>query len=150
MAAVLACGDGAVLSGLAAAYFYGLIKRRSPPQPEVTAPTVRRVVGIITHRARNLDRRDTALHRLVPITTVPRTLVDLAATLSSDDLALAAHEAEVKYRVNAKKLYAALAWRPRPRAPGSSTGSSTASGSSSASSSACSSSSCDPPGCRCR
>jgi len=116
MAAVLACGDGAVLSGLAAAYFYGLIKRRSPPQPEVTAPTVRRVVGIITHRARNLDRRDTALHRLVPITTVPRTLVDLAATLSSDDLALAAHEAEVKYRVNAKKLYAALAWRPK--APG--------------------------------
>jgi putative AbiEi antitoxin of type IV toxin-antitoxin system len=116
MAAVLACGDGAVLSGLAAAYFYGLIRRSSPPPPEVTASAVRRVDGVITRRTRNLDRRDTTLHRLVPIRTAPRTLVDLAATLSPDDLALAAHEAEVKYRVNAKKLYAALA--RRPKAPG--------------------------------
>jgi len=118
MAAVLACCDGAVLSGLAAAYFYGLIKRSSPPPPEVTGSFASRVAGIVTHRARNLDRRDTALHRLIPITTAPRTLVDLAVTLSPDDLALAAHEAEVKYRVNAKKLYAALA--RRPKAPGAS------------------------------
>src|SRR5437764_5586205 len=115
MAAVLACGEGAVLSGLAAAFFYGLVKG-SPPPPEVTAPTVRRIAGVITHRARNLDRRDTTLHRLIPITTAPRTLVDLAARLSPDDLARAAHEAEVRYRVDAKRLYAALA--RRPNAPG--------------------------------
>ena len=112
MAAVLACGDGAVLSGLAGAYFYGIIRQSSPPPPEVTAPAVRRVDGVVTRRTRNLDHRDTTLHRLIPITTAPRTLVDLAATLSPDDLARAAHEAEVRYRVNATRLYAALARRP--------------------------------------
>src|SRR5437868_14864819 len=66
LAAVLACCDGAVLSGLPAAYCYGLIKRSSPPPPEVTGSFASRVAGIVTHRARNLDRRDTALHRLIP------------------------------------------------------------------------------------
>jgi hypothetical protein len=37
MAAVKACGEGAVLSGLAAAYLLGLVKGKTPP-PEVTAP----------------------------------------------------------------------------------------------------------------
>ena len=41
-----------MLSGRAAAYLLGLIKRRAAPPPEVTAPTERRVPGVITHRAR--------------------------------------------------------------------------------------------------
>jgi hypothetical protein len=44
MAAVKACGEGAVLGGLAAAYLFGLV-RRKPPPPEVTAPTERKVMG---------------------------------------------------------------------------------------------------------
>src|SRR3954453_3229736 len=39
-AAVLACGDGAVLSGPAAAFLLGALKGK-PPAPEVTAPTNR-------------------------------------------------------------------------------------------------------------
>src|SRR3954467_13622289 len=42
MAAVLACGDGAVLSGLAGAFLLGALKGK-PPAPEVTAPTNRAV-----------------------------------------------------------------------------------------------------------
>src|SRR3954469_19354566 len=51
MAAVRACGEGAVLSGRAAAHLLGLL-RGAAPKPEVTAPTERRVKGIQTHRAR--------------------------------------------------------------------------------------------------
>jgi Transcriptional regulator, AbiEi antitoxin len=51
MAAVLACGAGAALSGLAAAYVLGLV-RGKPPGPEVTAPSERRIAGIRTRRAR--------------------------------------------------------------------------------------------------
>src|SRR6266511_34238 len=38
LAAVYACGEGALLSGRAAAYILGLV-RGQPPAPEVTAPT---------------------------------------------------------------------------------------------------------------
>jgi Transcriptional regulator, AbiEi antitoxin len=48
-AAVKACGEGAVLSGLAAAHLYGLVKGRAP-RPEVTAPTERRVKGLRPRR----------------------------------------------------------------------------------------------------
>src|SRR3954452_17988495 len=42
LAAVKACGPGAVLSGRAAAHLYGLV-RGAAPVPEVTAPEKRRV-----------------------------------------------------------------------------------------------------------
>src|SRR3954468_13148504 len=42
LAAVLACGERALLSGRAAGHLYGLL-RRAPQRPEVTAPTERRV-----------------------------------------------------------------------------------------------------------
>ena len=44
LAAVKACGAGAVLSGLAAAWWWGLV-RGGPPMPEVSAPTERRIRG---------------------------------------------------------------------------------------------------------
>jgi len=87
LAAVWACGEGAVLSGRAAAHVWGLIKGRAPG-PEVTAPTKRRVEGVTTHRARSVEA---TTHRGIPITTVPRTLADLAAHLSLDALARACH-----------------------------------------------------------
>src|SRR5215208_5291694 len=77
MAEVLACGPGAVLGGRAAAFLYGLMKGR-PPAPEVTTAKNRRARGVVTHRVRRLDRRDTGFHRAIPITTVARTLVDIA------------------------------------------------------------------------
>jgi hypothetical protein len=45
LAAVLAAGDEARLSGRAAAHLLGLLKRHVPP-PEVTAPVRRRVPGV--------------------------------------------------------------------------------------------------------
>ena len=77
LAAVLACGEGAVLSGLAAAHLFGLVRGWLPPA-EISSHGHRRVPGIAARRVR-LDRQDVTVYRGIPITTVPRTLVDLAA-----------------------------------------------------------------------
>jgi very-short-patch-repair endonuclease len=115
LAAVLACGDDARLSGRAAAHLLGLLKGPVPP-PEVTAPVKRRVPGVRVRRAR-IDRRDRTTHRGIPVTAVPRTLIDLAADLPLDALARACHEAGVRYRTTPAHLAAALNRRP-PNIPG--------------------------------
>src|SRR3954463_4210475 len=55
MAAVLACGDGALLMGAAAAHLYALI-RSDAPGPGGTTRTERRIDGIETHRPRRDER----------------------------------------------------------------------------------------------
>jgi hypothetical protein len=81
----------------------------------VTALTERRIVGIATHRVRRLDPLDVAVYRAIPITTLPRTVVDLAATLSLDVLARACHEAEVRHGTTATMVQASMARRPNSR-----------------------------------
>jgi hypothetical protein len=113
LAAVRACGTGACLSGPAAAYVYGLVTGR-PPLPEVTAPTGRRVKGVLTRRCPGISRDGTTFNRIA-ITTVARTLVDLAATLDADDLARACHEAGIKYRTTPRHVDTVLKRRPKSR-----------------------------------
>jgi Transcriptional regulator, AbiEi antitoxin len=115
LAAVLACGDGALLSRLAAGHLFGARKGPAPP-PEVTAPTERRVKGVRTHRSRGLGREDGTTLRGIPVTTLPLTLVDLAAVLDLDDLARACHEAGVRYGTTPAQVGAVL--RRRPKSPG--------------------------------
>jgi hypothetical protein len=98
LAAVLACGPGAVLSGRAAGFLVAVVKGALVPPPEVTLRTERRIEGVRTVRSRGLDPRDTMVWRGIPVTTVARTLVDLAAVLRADALARAVHEAQVRYR----------------------------------------------------
>ena len=112
-AAVKACGEGAVLSGLAAAHLYGLVKGSSPI-PHVTAPRERRVRGVATKRSREIEA---AVYRGIPVTTVARTLVDLASTCPPGDLARACHEAGVRYRTTPGQVEEVLS--RRPTAPGS-------------------------------
>ena len=112
LAAVWACGEGAALSGRAAAYLLGLIKGR-PPVPEVTAPVKRRVHGVITHRARRVE--DTTVWNGISITSVPRTLVDIAGDMGEDELARVCHEAGVRYRTTPRHVDSVLARRPKTR-----------------------------------
>ena len=111
MAAVLACGDGALLSGQAAAHLLGILKGPAPP-PEVTAPGPRRAKGVRTRRSPRMDSRDATIWRGIPVTTVPRTLLDLAGVLSEEALARACHEAGVRHGTTPAQVEAVLARRP--------------------------------------
>jgi very-short-patch-repair endonuclease len=78
LAAVKACGDEAALSHYAAAALWGLVEwdgRRI----DVTAPTTRKHPGIRTHRTTRPERTK---HKNIPVTTVLRTLDDLASVLA--------------------------------------------------------------------
>jgi hypothetical protein len=96
MAAVLACGEGALLMGHAAAYLYELIKG-APPGPAVRTRTERRIEGIETHRTRR-DQHGTEW-KGIRITTVPATLVDIAPSMPAEQLARACHQAQVRFGV---------------------------------------------------
>ena len=111
LAAVLAAGHGALLSGRAAAHLLGLVKGTAPA-PEVITLTERRIEGVTTHRSRVLDARDATVVRAIPVTSVPRTLVDIAAELSIGALARACHEAGVGYGTTPAAVEAVLARRP--------------------------------------
>jgi Transcriptional regulator, AbiEi antitoxin len=115
LAAVKACGEGALLSGRAAAYLWTLI-RGSPPRPEVLTPYDRRISGVIVHRTRRTDLDDAASHhRGIPVTTVPRTLVELASSLPEPVLARACHEAGVRYRTTPRQVDAVFRRLPNAR-----------------------------------
>jgi hypothetical protein len=115
MAAVLGCGEGALLCGPAAAHLQGLLKGQ-PPAPEVIAPMQRKLRGVLTHHSRRMRPEEAATYRSIPITTVRRTLVDLASTLSLSALARACHEAGVKHGTTPAQVESLLKFRPN--APG--------------------------------
>jgi len=94
MAAVKARGKGALLSGAAASYLFALLKGKPPP-PEVTAPTDRDGARY----SPSICRNDATTWRGIPVTTVPRTLIDIAPRLSEQDLARVCHEAGVLHKV---------------------------------------------------
>ena len=99
-----------LLAGEAAGHLLGLLKR-PPSLPEVLTATERRIPGIVTHRMRRTDLRDRTRWRGILVTTVPRTLVDLAATLDPPALARAFHEADLKHHLKPGAVEAILARR---------------------------------------
>jgi Transcriptional regulator, AbiEi antitoxin len=107
MAAVLAVGEGGVLSHLCAAVLWQAW-RRAAPHLDVVTPRDRRVRGIRVHRCRNLDRRDVTTHQGVPVTTVARTLVDLTDVLTAAQLANVIHEAAFRHRFSLSATRAAM------------------------------------------
>lgn len=86
MAAVLACGDGAVLSHRSAAELWGMLKPLGG-LPSVSVPRSggRRRRGIVTHRPASLLASDATVRLEIPVTTPTPILVDLRRTASSDE-----------------------------------------------------------------
>ena len=110
IAAVKACGEGSLLFRRAAAHLLGLVK--APPSlPEVLCLTQRRVRGVRTQRRRRTEAVDGTAWRAIPVTTVQRTLVDLAAVLDEDELALAVHHADARHQVRPEQIEEVLARR---------------------------------------
>jgi predicted transcriptional regulator of viral defense system len=108
MAAVLACGPGAALSHLSAATLWQIWRRRATGT-DVSVPRQRRPRnGIRLHCCRRLDPRDVTRRDGIPVTTVPRTLVDLADVLTPEQLANVIHEAAFRNRFDPAATRAAM------------------------------------------
>lgn len=107
MAAVLACGPGAVLSHESAAALWGI---RSSVELEVSVPARRRPRrgGIAVHRRPGLVAGDVTRHMMIPVTTVVRTLVDLAPRLTRDAREAAINEADKRGLIDPEGLRSAL------------------------------------------
>ncbi|WP_421118776.1 type IV toxin-antitoxin system AbiEi family antitoxin domain-containing protein [Aquihabitans daechungensis] len=77
-AACLAAGEGAYASHRTAARLWGLVPRSG--RIELLTHNSRRLVlpGVTGHRSLLLDRRDHTIVREIPVTTIERTIVDLA------------------------------------------------------------------------
>ena len=93
--------------------------QRQPPRPVVKTLTERRIEGIETHRAQPATRSE---WRGIPTTTVPATLVDLAPSMPTDQLARACPRGAGRFRVDAGPTTPAQEAprhprRPRPRHP---------------------------------
>jgi hypothetical protein len=94
MAALLACGDAAVLSHVSAASLWRLVAPALGPVHVTVSDRARRRRGIIVHRSRTLTQADRRRRHGIAATSVERTLLDLAATASPTQLRHAFEEAE--------------------------------------------------------
>jgi hypothetical protein len=98
LAAVLTCGRDAVLSHRSAAALWE-IRFSQAATVEVTVPSQAGRLkrhGVRVHRSRRLVGDDVTVHRRIPVTTVSRTLLDLADILPTQPLKRAIHEAEYR------------------------------------------------------
>jgi hypothetical protein len=114
MAAVLACGRGAVLSHRSAAALWG-IRPTARSAIDVTAPgrAGRRRAGIEVHAAATLEASDVTRVDAIPCTTVPRTLLDLASVVDRRALERAYERAELLRVLDAAAVEDLLARSPR-------------------------------------
>jgi predicted transcriptional regulator of viral defense system len=110
LAAVLAVGPGALLSYYSAGWLWGLWQ--GPPQPfEVTSFVPRHhpvPPNVVRHRARNLVDADRAMVEGIPVTSVARTLLDLAWKLGGDQLRRALARAEDLGLLDLDELHAVI------------------------------------------
>ena len=114
MAAVLFCGPGAVLSYRSAAALWG-IRNPSSRAIEVTSPSKSRSrAGIQRHHA-VLPSDEMTTHLGIPVTTVPRTIFDLAVVEQSEAVESALRQVEFRQLRDPLALQDLLERYPRRR-----------------------------------
>lgn len=109
LAAVLACGPGSLLAYASAGALWG-VRASAAALIDVVSPTRagRTRDGIRVHRGAKLTDADRALRNGIPVTALPRTIIDLATVLNHDALEYAIHRAESKRLVTVGELHQAL------------------------------------------
>jgi hypothetical protein len=107
MAAVLACGDGALLSHRAGTALHDLW-----PVPsgliDVTAVTARKSEGVRCHRARTLHPDDRDVVDGIPVTALPRIFLDMAEILTAQRLRTLLEQAQRRDLLNPPRIDAML------------------------------------------
>ncbi len=118
MAAVLAAGPGAVLSHRSAAALWRFRGTEGPSRIEVTAPRSRRSrPGIrVFHGAMKPDEITT--EDGIPVTTVPRTILDLASQLDAHGVERAMNQAQALHPTDPLPLGAVVDRYPRRKGTG--------------------------------
>jgi very-short-patch-repair endonuclease len=106
---VLWAGDGAALSHFSAAALWGLIRDVDLPVDVTVARAIRATRGVRVHRTRRLAPKERTTHLRIPVTTVPRTLLDLADVAYDRLLTRAVREAFVQDLATERDLEAQLA-----------------------------------------
>jgi very-short-patch-repair endonuclease len=108
-AALLACGEHALISHGSAAYLWAIIEER-PEDVEVTlvGRRCRRKLGVRIHNVARIDPRDVGRQGGVALTSPARTLVDLASRAAEEEMARAVAEARVKGLLGDAELHRAL------------------------------------------
>lgn len=86
VAALSAYGRTAILSHRTAAAVWGLAEIEWPLHVMVTTGTMTTRRGIALHRDRRLQEDESTLHQGLPVTTVPRTIFDLARVTRLDPM----------------------------------------------------------------
>lgn len=115
MAAVLSCGDEALLSHDAAASLWGL--RRAPRTIDVVVPAAlpRRRPGVRVHRRSDLSAANRRILNGIPATDVVFTLLDLASRDSKDQLERTVNDADRLDLIDPEELRAAIEPLPAAR-----------------------------------
>ncbi len=109
MAAVLALGPEALLSHRPGGALWRVVGMRGPIEVTVPGNGGRRRHGpIVVHTSSCLHPANIAVHDRIPVTAVPRTLLDLATTLSRTQLSRAFEEADRLGLIERSALLAAL------------------------------------------
>ncbi|HMI81819.1 MAG TPA: DUF559 domain-containing protein [Solirubrobacterales bacterium] len=99
MAAVLACGDGAVLSHSSAAALWRIgFEKRDLIEVSLPSPSRRRRPGLQIHRRPSLLESDLTVEFGIPVTTPIRTLIDLSLRLDRCGVERVINEAD-KYNL---------------------------------------------------
>ena len=116
MAAVLACGPNAALSHRSAAHLHGL-RPTARERIDVIIPgsSGRTVPGVEVHRSRTLTADDLTVVDSIPVTTVARTALDLAAVVDQRWTERAVGEAEDRDLLDMRAIDDQLArnrWHP--------------------------------------
>lgn len=114
MGAVLACGDGAGLSFACATALWE-IRPYGGTWIDVTVPIRagrERRDRIRLHRSSIFDAKDLTTHRAIPVTTVARTLLDVAARFTAPALTRTVEQTEIRRLFDLGEIERALARHP--------------------------------------
>ncbi len=108
LAAVLSCAPHALASHLSAAWLWGLLASR-PGTFDVTASTRRHSKPKLRLHYARLADEDRAVHAGIPVTSIPRTLLDYAAMATDVRLERAVERSEERRRFDLHAMDALLA-----------------------------------------
>jgi very-short-patch-repair endonuclease len=108
MAAVLSCGEKAALSHRSAAGLWGIGPTKQATIDVTVPPWVRRRRPAVTVHRRAIPDREWTTRRGIPVTSIHRTLLDLAQVLDRGQLERAINEADKHDLTNPERIRAML------------------------------------------